>query len=194
MQSILSPMTDDASRREATYDDLVALPENFVGELIDGELIASPRPAFPHAVTTSSLGVQVGGPFFFSRGGPGGWVILDEPELHFGRNVLVPDLAGWRRDRMPEIPETAFTTLAPDWICEVLSPSTRRVDLVKKRPMYARQGVTHLWLVDPLARTLEVLRLAGDLYTIVATLADDDVARVEPFDAIELDVGALWMR
>jgi Uma2 family endonuclease len=113
----------------------------------------------PHALATSSLGHNLSGPFQFGRDGPGGWWIIDEPELHLGEDILVPDLAGWRRERMPDYPEAAYCTLAPDWACEVLSPSTRKLDLHGKRPVYAREGVEHLWLVDPADRTLEALEL-----------------------------------
>lgn len=182
------------ARRLATYDDLLALPENVVGEIIDGELYAHPRPASPHAIASSVLGVDLGAPFHRGRGGPGGWVLLDEPELHLGADVLVPDLAGWRRERMPEIPETTAFTLAPDWVCEVLSPSTSRTDRAKKRPIYAREGVRHLWLVDPDAHTLEIFRLDGGGYRLLATHDEDQRVRAEPFDAIELELGALWAR
>ena len=182
------------SKRPATYADLEALPANQVGEILGGVLYAFPRPAFPHARAASRLGVDLGGPFDRGRGGPGGWVILDEPELHFGDDVLVPDLAGWRRERMPEMPATAFTTMAPDWLCEVLSPSTTRIDRSEKLPIYARERVTHVWLVDPLAQTLESLRLDGDTYRSVATSHGDTTVRTEPFDAIELELAALWAR
>jgi Uma2 family endonuclease len=176
----------------ATYDDLLALPEHVVGEIVDGELYVSPRPAPRHAVASSALGGELGPPFQRGRGGPGGWWILDEPELHLGTDVLVPDLAGWRRVRMPVIPDTAFFTLAPDWVCEVVSPKTGRLDRLKKLPVYAREGIGHLWLVDPLQRTLEVLRLDDGRWTIVATHGDDDRVRAEPFEAVELELSALW--
>jgi Uma2 family endonuclease len=177
---------------EATCADLAALPPEVVGQLIDGVLYAHPRPASPHARASSVLGADLSGPFDRGRGGPGGWLLLNEPELHFGRNVLVPDLTGWRRERMPEMPRTPFFELAPDWVCEVLSPSTAGVDRVKKLGIYLREGVTHLWFVDPEARTLEVLRREGERYVIAQTFAGDDPIRAEPFDAIELELGALW--
>ena len=180
--------------KRATYQDLEALPEHQVGQIIDGELIVQPRPAIPHARAASKLGSQVGGAFDDGRGGPGGWVILDEPELHFGADVLVPDLAGWRRARMPEIPEGAFFTLAPDWVCEILSPSTAKLDRTKKLPIYAHQGGGHVWLIDPATKTLEVLRLETGRYTILATHADEPLVRAEPFDAIELELPLLFSR
>jgi Uma2 family endonuclease len=178
--------------REATYDDLVKLPDLYVAEIVGGELHASPRPALRHASTGSSLGVMIGGPYSHGLGGPGGWWILDEPELHFGRDVLVPDLAGWRRTRMPTVPDAAYTSLAPDWVCEILSPSTASLDRGRKLAIYAREGVPHAWLLDPIAQTLEVLRLTDDGWTVVAMHAGHDIARVEPFAEIDLELAALW--
>ena len=126
------------------------------------------------------------------RGGPGGWYIVYEPELHFGTDVLVPDWGGWRRTRMPHRPETPYSTLAPDWLCEILSPSTSSFDRAKKLAIYAREGVPWAWLIDPLARTLEVLKLEGGRWTILATHAGEEVVRAEPFEAIELELAALW--
>ncbi len=178
--------------RPATYEDLVKIPDIMVAEIVDGELHASPRPAPKHARAGSSLGVRVGGPYDHGLGGPGGWWILDEPELHLGHDVLVPDLAGWRRTRMPRLPETAYFPLAPDWVCEILSPSTASLDRVKKLTIYAREQVAHAWLIDPLARTLEVLRLEAGRWTILGTHAGADVVRAEPFADIELELSALW--
>jgi Uma2 family endonuclease len=140
----------------ATYADLEALPEHVVGEILDGALIVSPRPASPHALAASRLGFELGGPFDRGKGGPGGWVILDEPELHLGPQVIVPDLAGWRRERMPRVPDVPFFELAPDWVCEVPSPSTAGIDRSRKMRHCGRARVQHVWLVDPLATTLEV--------------------------------------
>jgi Uma2 family endonuclease len=136
--------------------------------------------------------VDLGGPFHHGRGGPGGWWIVDEPELHVGEDIVVPDLAGWRRERMPEFPKTAFFTLAPDWLCEVLSPSTERLDRARKLRVYAREGVGHVWLVNPEARTLEVYRSSEERWLLLATHASDAIVRAEPFDAIELDLLPLW--
>ncbi len=178
--------------RPATYDDLVKLPDNLVAEIMNGELHASPKPAPPHVVAGSSLGVALGGPYFHGRGGPGGWWILDEPELHLGPDVLVPDLAGWRRARMPHPPETAFFPLAPDWVCEVLSPSTVQIDRSRKLGIYARENVAHAWLIDPLARTLEVLRLEGGRWVLMGTHVGDEVVRAEPFTETDLELRLLW--
>ena len=178
--------------RPATYDDLMKLPDNLVAEIIDGELHASPRPAPPHARAGSSLGFLLGAPFDFGRGGPGGWWIIDEPELHLGADVLVPDLAGWKRERMPHQPETAYFPLAPDWVCEILSPSTARVDRARKLAIYAREAVAHAWLIDPALQTLEVLRLEAGRWVILGTHVSDEVVRVEPFADIELELRLLW--
>jgi Uma2 family endonuclease len=178
--------------RPATYQDVKDAPPHLVAELIEGQLYTHPRPAPPHAAAASVLGMDIGGPFHRGRGGPGGWWILDEPELHLGENVLVPDLAGWRRERMPEQPKTPYYELAFDWVCEVLSPSTGRVDRVLKVPLYARARVSHAWLVNPAEQTLEVLRLDGESYRLVATHGGDERVRAEPFAAVELELAALW--
>jgi len=179
--------------KRATYEDVLNAPENKVAEILDGELFLSPRPAPRHSVVSSELGMAIGNPFHRGSGGPGGWWILDEPELHFAEQVVVPDLAGWRRERLPAMPEEAFFSLAPDWVCEVLSPSTGRIDRGRKLRIYAEAGVAHAWLVNPLERTLEVLRLREGAWTIVAVCTDSDTVRIEPFEAIELELGRLWV-
>mgnify|MGYP003334024791 CR=1 FL=1 len=179
-------------KKDATYSDLCAVPEHFVAEIIGGELYANPRPASPHAFAGSVLGVKLMNPFQFGENGPGGWWFLDEPELHFGGDVLVPDIAAWRRERMPVVPGVAYFTLAPDWVCEVISPSTEKLDRQKKQAIYAREGVAHLWLVDPLQQTLEVFRLSGARWTLLAVHEGAERKRVEPFDAIEFPLVALW--
>ncbi|WP_438030281.1 Uma2 family endonuclease [Sorangium sp. So ce233] len=189
-------------QRRATYADLEAVPPNKVAELVRGTLHVFPRPAPRHAWASSGLGAELIGPFQRGRGGPGGWIILDEPELRFPDpdapgeiDALVPDLAGWRRERMPALPDTAYFELAPDWICEVLSRSTEDVDRDEKMPIYARQGVRHAWLVDPIARTLEVYVLGGDRCWGPAVVHRDAACvRVAPFDAIELDLSVLWAK
>jgi Uma2 family endonuclease len=184
-------MAEPAVRR-ATYEDLVRVPSHLVAELIDGQLITSPRPAPPHALATSSLSGELHGPFDRGRGGPGGWIILYEPELHLNGDALVPDLAGWRRERMPALPQTAAFELAPDWVCEVLSPSTAAIDRTVKIPVYAREGVGHVWLIDPLAQTLEVLRLDAGSYRIVGAWNGDAVVHAEPFEALGIALTELW--
>jgi Uma2 family endonuclease len=184
----------DPAKPRATYEDLLAVPEHLVAEIIHGELVTHPRPAAPHARASSRLGALLDGPFDRGKGGPGGWVILDEPELHLHGHVLVPDLAGWRREHMPELPDAAAFELAPDWICEVLSPSTAAADRADKMPVYATERVSHVWLVDPIAQTLEVLRLDGETYRLAQTSRGEAVVRAEPFAAIELELAALWAR
>jgi Uma2 family endonuclease len=179
-------------KKDATYADLCAVPDNFVAEILEGELYAFPRPAMPHAHAASVLGGELSGPFHRGRNGPGGWLIINEPELHFGADVLVPDIAAWRRERLPALPHVAYLELAPDWLCEVLSPSTENVDRGKKLRIYAREGVGHVWLVNALLQTLEVLRLESRRWSLVATHDGGAIVRVEPFDAIELELGALW--
>ncbi|AUX39192.1 hypothetical protein SOCE26_005740 [Sorangium cellulosum] len=189
-------------QRRATYADLEAVPPHKVAELIRGTLYVFPRPAPRHANASSVLGVKLGGPFGLGDGGPGGWWLLDEPELHFpdpaslgAVEAVVPDLAGWRRERMPELPETAYFPLAPDWICEVLSPSTEDVDREEKMPVYAREGVQHAWLIDPVRRTLEVFSLVPGRGLAPAAIHHDAArVRIEPFDAIELDLSVLWAK
>lgn len=182
----------DLAKRRATYQDVLDAPEHLVAEIIDGELSLLPRPATPHAAAASALGEELGPPFKRGKGGPGGWIILDEPEIHFGEDIVVPELAGWRRERMPEIPSSPYLTLAPDWVCEVLSPSTAVLDRSRKLPLYAREQVSHAWLVDPLQRSLEVLRREGSKWLIVDVFVGDAAIRAEPFDAIALELGVLW--
>jgi Uma2 family endonuclease len=171
------------------------VPENLVAEIIDGELITSPRPASPHALAASAIGSRLFDRFNGPPGGgdaPGGWWVIYEPELHLGDDVLVPDLAGWRRERMPVLPNLVGFTIAPDWVCEVLSPSTARVDRSRKLRVYAREGVRHLWFVDPLLRTLEVYRLEQGVWLVVETHGGDETLRVEPFAAVDVDLRRWW--
>lgn len=176
------------------YEQLALLPGNVTGEIISGVLHTQPRPSGKHAVSGRGLNIDLGGPFDFGRGGPGGCWIIPEPEVHFvpDEEVVVPDLAGWRRERMPAVPEDQRFLVTPDWVCEILSPSTARKDRTLKLPLYAQYGVPHAWLVDPLARTLEAFELRGGLWALIATLAECDVVRVPPFDAIEFSLGDLW--
>jgi Uma2 family endonuclease len=180
------------TKPRATYEDLVAVPENLLAEIIEGELYTSPRPAPRHAKANTALGAALHGSFDAGRGGPGGWTILFEPELHLAGDVVVPDLAGWRRVRMPRLPETAYFPLAPDWICEVVSPSTVALDPLRKLAIYAREAVQHAWLVDPIARTVEVHRLEADRWVIAGTFGAADTVHAEPFDAVALDLTLLW--
>jgi Uma2 family endonuclease len=178
--------------RPATYDDLVNVPEHLVAEIVDGDLWTSPRPAPRHSFSHASLTAVLHAPYDQGRGGPGGWWILTEPEIHLGPDVVVPDLAGWRRERMPRLPDTAFFAQPPDWLCEIVSPSTARLDRAKKRPLYARQGVQHVWILDLPARTLEVLRLESGRWTIAGSYADLESVRAEPFGAVALELALVW--
>jgi Uma2 family endonuclease len=180
-------------REHATYQDLLKVPENMVAELIDGELFASPRPRIRHADAEAELLTVIRSAFGRRPTGSGGWQILIEPELHFGHDVLVPDIAGWRTERVGrEIPDVAAMKLAPDWICEILSPSTARLDRAKKLPIYAREAVGHAWLVDVNEQYLEVKRLENGKWTDIAIFTADETVRAEPFEAIEIDITYVW--
>lgn len=179
-------------RQHATYEDLLQVPENMIAELIEGELYASPRPAGPHTNAASGLGYTLGPAFHFGRGGPGGWWIFFAPEVHLGRNVLVPDLVGWRRERMPEIPRNHVFSIVPDWICEVTSPSSGRLDRLKKLPIYARGDVDYAWILDPEQQTLEAYRREDDRWILLGTYGEEPIVRVAPFEAIEIDLTLIW--
>jgi Uma2 family endonuclease len=182
----------EPARRLATYEDVLAAPEHMVAEILTGELHLHPRPATPHTAAASALGEELGPPFKRGKGGPGGWIIFDEPELHLGPDILVPDLAGWRRERVDRFDNLAYIETRPDWVCEVLSPGTEKLDRTRKLPIYAREQVSHAWLVNPLLRTLEVLRLTNGHWTNIGTYQDEQEIRAEPFEAIVLSLGVLW--
>ena len=182
----------DQPHRKATYQDVLDAPPNKVAEVIVGTLHMQPRPAARHAWASSIMGAELVNPFGRGRGGPGGWWIIFEPELHLGEDIVVPDLAGWRRETMPEYPDAAYFDIAPDWVCEVLSPSTRRIDLGDKRDIYAREGVSYLWFVDPDAKTLEAFELREGQWVLLATLAEEAQVALPPFDAITFPLDALW--
>ncbi|WP_164020279.1 Uma2 family endonuclease [Pyxidicoccus trucidator] len=188
-------MSDKPTRRELAYEALERLPPNVVGEIIDGELYVSPRPRMIHGRAAFLLGDQLM-PFDnqSERKGPGGWIFVPEPELHLGEDVLVPDLAGWRRERMLELPDVVGVELAPDWLCEVLSPSTEKLDRARKMAVYAREGVKHLWLADPRPQTLEVYRLEGGKWLLLGTHTGDLTVHAEPFEALPVKLGSLWRR
>jgi Uma2 family endonuclease len=183
-------------KRRATYEDLMEVPDTKVAEIIDGELVVSPRPASPHTHAASVIGGDLVGSFHrdpADPSGPGGWWILVEPELHLADDVIVPDWAGWRRERMPVFPDTPAFRQAPDWVCEVISPSTGRIDRSRKMRIYAREGVSHLWFVEPLLETLEIYRLEAGRWVVAGTHGGDDAARAEPFESVELHIGRWWM-
>jgi Uma2 family endonuclease len=184
-------------KTRATYEDLKQVPDTFVAELIDGELVTTPRPAIPHARATIALAMDLFGAFDRPPGDPplpGGWWLLFEPELHLGADVIVPDVAGWKRTRMPALPNAAAFTLAPDWVCEVISPRTAMVDRTHKMRIYVRERVGHLWILDPVLRTLEIFRLeTDDRLVLVGQHANGDVVRAEPFAAVELALSRWWL-
>ncbi|MBA3777317.1 MAG: Uma2 family endonuclease [Betaproteobacteria bacterium] len=181
------------AERPATYEDLCQVPDRFIAQIVHGQLIVQPRPAPRHARASSIVGGKLTPAFDEGNGGPGGWWILDEPELHLGPDILVPDLAGWRRERLPALPDTAYFELPPDWVCEVLSPSTARLDRVDKLGLYAHHGVAYAWLIDPDARTLEAFTLVEGRWRRDGALKDDAPVSVPPFAAISFSLGALWV-
>ena len=182
----------ETDSRQATYQDVLDAPPDKVAEIVDGTLYIFDRPASLHALAGWGLGNSIGPPFHYGRDGPGGWWILYEPQLHLGEDILVPDFAGWRRERMPVFPDTAYFTLAPDWVCEVLSPSTRKFDLGDKSAVYASAGVGYIWFIDPIARSLEAKMLRGGKWVEIATLYDDATVSLPPFEAISFSLGDLW--
>ncbi len=186
-------MNSAVKKIKTVHEQWLELPDIVVGEIIAGDLHVSPRPAPRHSIASSVLGAELMGPFNFGKnGGPGGWIILDEPELHLDGHILVPDIAGWRRERMPAIPDEAFFSLVPDWACEVLSPSTAVLDRVKKMPLYLSLGLKYFWLVDPIARTLEVYENDHQVWKLICSYANDDKVRAIPFDALEIELADLW--
>ena len=197
-QAIATPVQRRAHRqapRRATYQDVLDAPPRKVAEVIDGVLYTNPRPAFPHARAGYHLGVTLSA---FDEGGsglrgPGGWWIVPEPELHLGHDIIVPDIAGWRRERVPQCPHTAFCAIAPDWICEILSPSTRKNDLGPKRAIYAREGVAWLWFIDPETHTLEALELKNGAWVVLDILTDDAQVSLPPFTEAGFPLNALWI-
>ncbi len=186
-----------AAEKLATYQDVLDAPPHVVAEVIAGRLHTHPRPAPKHAFAYTALGAKLVPPYQFGEGGPGGWLIVDEPELHLpagatNPDIVVPDIAGWRRERMPTLPETAYFETTPDWACEILSPSTARLDRGEKRDVYAREGVTHLWLVDPTVRQLEAFELREGRWVLLTTLSGSAEVAVAPFAAVPFSLGSLW--
>ena len=182
----------EQGKKNATYADLEAVPPNLVAEIIDGELLTHPRPSPRHAAATNSLSDELTGPFQKNRGGPGGWVFFDEPELHLGAHVLVPDSAGWRRERLDAYPDTNYFETPPDWVCEVLSASTERRDRTVKMRIYAEAQIPHLWIIDPRQQILEAFELLDGRWTKSGAWNSDDQVRAPPFDAISFSLADLW--
>lgn len=184
----------ESAASHATYEDLVGVPDNMIGEIVHGTLVTQPRPDSLHAWVATVLNEELGGPFRRGHAGPGQWMLLFEPELHLGADVLVPDMAGWRRERLPEMPEASFFTLVPDWVTEVVSPFTAAHDRVDKAGIYAREAVSFFWLIDPVARTLETHVLEDARWVRTGAWKCDAKVRAVPFDAVELELGELWER
>jgi len=182
-----------AKKQPASYADVLAAPEHMVAEILNGDLVLSPRPTYRHARASSGIGMSLSAYDGNPRGtDPGGWWILDEPELHFGPTVMVPDLAGWRRERLPEIPDVAWLELAPDWVCEVASANTRRYDRMVKSGLYLEHGVAWTWLVTPTEETIEVFHAEAGRWVLAASSVGAEPVRLPPFDLLELDVGRWW--
>ncbi len=184
-------MSESAPIR-ATYQDLSNIPENTIGEIIDGDLIVTPRPSGEHSNAAFAVSAAIGPPYRFGRGGPGGWIILYEPEVKFHEDILVPDLAGWRKERFPGWPKDNWFSILPDWICEIVSPSTARHDRITKMRIYASHSVQYFWLIDPRDRTLEVFMLKSGEWAKLAGFADNDNVRAEPFPELEFPLDDLW--
>ncbi|HUP63803.1 MAG TPA: Uma2 family endonuclease [Thermoanaerobaculia bacterium] len=180
------------TRRGASYDDVITAPNDKIAEMLGGDLYLSPRPTIPHARVLSALGSDLHDAFDRGRSGPGGWWILHEPEIHLSGDVLVPDLAGWRRERLPRLPDAAAFELSPDWICEVLSSSTEMFDRNQKMPRYALAGVAHLWIVDLRARRLEIYARSGSELARLEIHAGETVVSAPPFDGVAIDLSRVW--
>jgi Uma2 family endonuclease len=187
-------MAGDPIRKRATYQDVLDAPKDMIAQVLDGEMWLHPRPARAHIHTATGLGSFLFGAFQIGNGGPGGWTIMDEPELHLGGDVLVPDIAGWRDGRLLDLEDTdePYIAIVPDWVCEVLSPGTARFDRLKKMPIYAREQVPYVWLVDPRERIVEVFRFASSGYQLVGSYDGDEPLRAEPFDSATIPVAYLW--
>lgn len=182
----------EAAKRIATYNDLLAVPAHLLAEIVDGELYTQSRPAMLEAATATALSAWSHTRFHSGENGPGGWWIVHEPEVHLGADICVPDIAGWRKSRMPRYPKTAFVSVPPDWICEVLSPSTEAFDRAMKMTVYAREGVNYAWLVNPLERLLEAYELGNKLWVRIAVHVHSECVRVRPFEEVELNLASLW--
>lgn len=184
----------ELAKGKAGYEDLYGIPENMTGEIINGELVVTPRPSRRHGFSANALGTAVTAPYQFGRGeGPGGWIIIPEPEIGLGEDILVPDLAGWRNERFPDEEPHNWISVPPDWICEILSPGTLRRDKIVKMPIYARYGVPYLWLLDPIARTLDTFRLQEGQWVVAGVYMEDDEVRTEPFKEITIHLSDLWL-
>ncbi len=184
----------EPANKKATYEDLYEIPENMIGEVVNGKLVALPRPSMEHTYAASALDKRIGTPYQFAEGGgPGGWIILLEPESQLGEHTLVPDLAGWKRERFPFAEKSNWLSVAPDWVCEILSPRTALLDRTEKREIYAQAEVGHLWLVDPHNMTVELYRLGARAFHPSGVYGGEEKARLEPFTEIEINLADLWL-
>lgn len=183
----------ETAEKKATYEDLYAVAENMTGEIINGELVVSPRPSRRHILASSFLGGEIIPPYCHGRGGgPGGWIILLEPEIGLGEHILVPDLAGWKAERYPEEEPHNWISVSPDWVCEIMSPGTETHDRDEKMSIYAAHGLPHTWLINPIIRTLEAYKLVNEGWFRFAIFSGDKKIRVEPFSEAEIDLRVLW--
>jgi Uma2 family endonuclease len=188
--NLITAMDDSPFKKNARYEDLDKIPDKWVGEIIDGDLYAFPRPRSVHLRAVGRLFKQIEDD---DDDDPSGWVILQEPQVRFGRHLLVPDLAGWRRSRMPAMPDVVTFDLTPDWVCEGLSPSTARIDQGRKREIYAKHGVGHVWWVNPELQTVEVLTLDGTTYRVSTATGGNKRCVLPPFTR-RLELSKLWKR
>ncbi|MGH8497257.1 MAG: Uma2 family endonuclease [Methylococcales bacterium] len=180
--------------KPSLYDALLALPKGLTGEILQGRLYSHPRPSWAHGLAGSRLGADIEGPYGRGRGGPGGWWIIDEPEVHLilDREVVVPDIAGWRKEHLPLPPQGHKVQVVPDWVCEILSASTSKTDRDVKMPLYAQFGVQYAWLVDPAAHRLEAYDLIDSKWRLLALFRADDRVSIAPFDSIQIRLEELW--
>ena len=183
----------EPDNKVAAYEDLFGLPDNVVGEILEGELVTHPRPSPKHALAASMMGAELIREFGSrAAGSSGDWWILFEPECHLNGEIFVPDIAGWRKENMSELPDTAWFSVRPDWICEIISPSTAKYDRGVKQEIYAREGVPHYWIVDPMARTVEVFALGDISWTQLGLVSEDEVVNLAPFESMPFDLSMLW--
>jgi hypothetical protein len=185
-------MNAETAKRRATYEDVLAAPAHLVAEIINGVLHTHPRPRSRHASASNAMSYEVTGPFQKGLGGPGGWIFMDEPELHFGSDIVVPDLAGWRRKRLPAHPKTPYLEVAPDWVCEILSPSTATIDRGSKRHIYGAAGVNYMWILDADAMLLEAYALTAEKWLLVGTVEGGERVSLMPFEAISFPLDDLF--
>ncbi len=183
----------EPAEKKASYEDLYSIPENMTGEIIDGELIVTPKPSPRHSNASAWLTATLVPPYRKGTSGPGGWTILPEVEIMLGQHLLVPDISGWRNERFPGFPKENWISVSPDWVCKILSPGTARLDKVRKMPIYAEYEIPHLWLLDPIAKTLEVFELQSGKWAFQKAYAENDKVRAEPFHEIEFDLGDFWI-